>query len=206
MNTITKITAAVAAALCAVGVAQADITINFDMDANGQPIAAPAAFDSASQLRNLYAPLGVHFSGPTSTQGGAILNDSTFALPARSRFNLLALTGIEASEFSGPETISFDMPVFLVSIYASGIGHPYTFTMDAFDAGGGLVGTNSVTTAGFSQLSVASASGIRSVRLSAPSAGINTYVYDDLFASTVPAPASIVLLTGGGVFLLRRRR
>ena len=170
------------------GAARADISINFEVDASGQPISAPAAFDNAGPLRDAYAAWGVHFSGPTSAQGGAVLNDSTFALPARSGHNMLALSGIEPAEFGGPETISFDSPVYLVSIYASGIGHPYTFTMQAFDAGGTLLDSTSLLTAGFGRLTVSSSTGIRRVVLSAPSAGVNTYVYDDLFAST-SAPA-----------------
>ena len=186
--------------------ARADISINFDVNASGQPLSPPAIFDNASPLRNAYAALGVHFTGSTSATGGAILNDSTFAQPARSGHNFLALTGVESTTFGGPETITFDSAVFLVSIYASGIGHPYTFKMEAFDAGGTLLDTNSITTAGFNQLSVASATAIHSVKLTAVNAGVNPYVYDDLFASTAPTPPSLLILTGGGVAMVRRRR
>ncbi len=167
-----------------------DIHIDFDKKAINQPISAPALFDSASPLTNLYAPLGVHFAGPAAEQGGAILNDSTFTMDALSGHNFLAFSAV-AGEFVAPETITFDVPMSFVSIHASGLFHPFTFTMQAFDQGGVLLDTSTITTGIFGTLSVVSCSKIKKVVLTVPNAGLNSFVFDDLFASTATASPTV---------------
>jgi hypothetical protein len=49
--------------------ASATIVINFDTDASGNPIAAPSLSIETTRLDELYAPLGVHFWGPTVLTG-----------------------------------------------------------------------------------------------------------------------------------------
>jgi len=191
------------AGLLAIGCASADIVINFDVNPNGQAIAAPAAFDSAGPLHNTYAAFGVHFSGPSSNQGGALLNSSSFVSHARSGFNFLAFSAVESNQFVGPETISFDSPVLAVSIYACSLGHPLTFTMQAFNAAGELVDSDSINAVGtgYNLLSVASDAGIRSVVLASPGAGFNAFVFDDLLATRPPVDCPGDLNGDGAVTL-----
>lgn len=120
------------------GRARGDVFISFDANASGQPLNAPAAFDNAGPLREAYAALGVHFAGPgtPTAQGGAILNSSTFVSPAHSGANFLAFSGVEGSEFVGPERVTFDSLMSSVSVFASCLGHPQTFTVQAYDAPG----------------------------------------------------------------------
>jgi hypothetical protein len=179
----------------------ATFTIDFDVNAVGQAISAPSIFDNASPLRNLYSPLGVHFNGPTVDSGGYILNDSTFTTPARSGSNFLAF-----SAYTGPETVTFDSPMSFVSVYACGLGHTYSFTLQAFDVAGNLLDTNTLSTSGYSQLSVSSAGAIRKVTLAAPTAGVNSYVFDDLFVTSVPEPSKMAIWAVGGVLSVVRRR
>jgi len=48
------------------------ISINFDVDANGNPINAQPGFARyTAALTTLYSPLGVTFSGPAPNSGGA---------------------------------------------------------------------------------------------------------------------------------------
>src|ERR1044071_288968 len=65
--------------------------IDFDHDASGNPLPAFCLFRDTSSLTELYAPLGVHFSGPRTNSGGAILNQcGNFGVPAISGSNFLA--------------------------------------------------------------------------------------------------------------------
>ncbi|MBI1190268.1 MAG: hypothetical protein GC200_06250 [Tepidisphaera sp.] len=183
MNSTCSIVSLAACLVCG-GVCAAGnvVTINFDVNPAGQAISAPAAFDNASPLHNTFAAWGVHFSGANSNQGGALLNDSTFSVRAFSGHNFLALSTVESTEFGGPETITFDVPMTQVSIEASGIGHPLAFQMQAFDASGVMVDSDTLTTAGWSQMTVASNAGIRSVTLRVLTSGVNTVTFDDLLA------------------------
>ena len=79
-----------AAVLVPVGRAEA-VLINFDTDASGNALSAPCFFGATTRLTELYAPLGVHFSGPGGNDGGAILNEcSNFGVNALSSPNFLA--------------------------------------------------------------------------------------------------------------------
>jgi hypothetical protein len=185
--------------------ARADsISINFDVDSGGTAITAPATFDNGSPLHNLYAPLGVHFTGSTPDGGGYILNDSTFTTKARSGSNFLAFSfGL------GPETVTFDTPLSSASIFVSSLSHIISFEMDAFDAGGALLDSDTLSSSiqGYNELSVASPSGIKKIVLSVVSnPGLNSYVFDDFFATAVPEPSSFLLFAGGGIIFWFRRR
>jgi hypothetical protein len=176
------------------GPARADIVINFDTDASGNPLAAPPDFNHTTALTTLYAPLGVTFSGPGGNDGGAILNVGVaggpppdesggsgtgpvpdFGVWAHSGSNALAFnrdaTLASEAEHNGgvptdPETITFATPWDKVSIFASGGFVSSSFTMNGYDAGGTLVATDSVTTRHWAQLTVSSASDpIASVQL-----------------------------------------
>ena len=197
--------------------------INFDVDSAVNPINAPIFFSQANHLTDLYAPLGVHFSGPGGNDGGAILDQgSNFGVPALSGPNFLAFNRLsEAVMADGghpidPETIRFDAPQQFVSIFAApGVfdeaeGVSGTFRMDAFDSHGTLVGTSTLTSLGaYVQLGVFSGSGISSVRLTETSGDI-LFVYDNLSFNTIPEPASMTSLGIGtlmlAAFLTRRGR
>jgi hypothetical protein len=200
---------AVAGFLLAAGPARAaSIFIDFDVDTTGHPITAPADFDHASSLRNTYAAWGVHFSGPGVGQGGAILNASTFTSHALSGSNFLAFSAV-APGFVAPETITFDSLMSTVSISASPLSHPMTFTLQALNTSGAVVDTQSLllTGAGYGQLSVSSSADIHAVVFSVSGSGFNAYVADNLSAATSPVPEpSVALLAalGGGLLAWRR--
>lgn len=186
--------------LFALGVSSADpalgATINFDFDALGNPLSAPNVFSQTTRLSEFYAPLGVHFSGPTPSEGGAILDQAAgFGVNARSGSNFLAFndTGAFASGFraKGPETITFDRLMQSVSIFVAGGANPITGlpasinpTLEAFDADGLLVASYSTSVSGglWGYLSVSWSAGIKSVRL----ADGAVFVADDLAFTEVP--------------------
>jgi hypothetical protein len=182
--------------------------INFDVDAAGNPITAPTTFAEATALTDLYASLGVHFSGPGGNNGGAILNDANFAVKALSGRNFLAFDRTALLANGGtptdPESVAFDSLQSEVSIFVT----PRTttasqFRLDAFDEGGTLIGSNTVIFGeGFGvyqRLRVTSPQGIRRVTLTQtlPN-GSASFTYDNLaFISIVPEPSTLALLTLG---------
>jgi hypothetical protein len=187
--------------------ASATIAINFDIDASGNPVAAPFGFTNAVRLSELYAPLGVHFwgpDGPSGHDGGAVLDqDSNFDISAHSGRNFLAfnrlsnVTLMDGGRALDPETISFDTLATSVSIFAAGGFNIKTFLMQGFDANGVLVASDTVTTQQWGELEIASPSGIKSVQLSCltPPENAVGFVFDDLSVDFVPEPSTISLLT-----------
>lgn len=147
--------------------------IDFDHDASGNPLFASCLFVDTSPLTEIYAPLGVHFSGPDPTSGGAILhNCSNFGVPPVSGPNFLAFNR-RASFTSGgratdPETITFDSPALFVSLIASAGRASGTFQLQGFDANNMVVSTDVQISPGSSyvQLQVSSPTGIKKVVLS----------------------------------------
>ncbi|MGL4514662.1 MAG: PEP-CTERM sorting domain-containing protein [Lacipirellulaceae bacterium] len=186
-------------------------TIDFDVDAFGSPIAAPNFFFATTPLTTLYAPIGVTFSGPAALSGGAILDvTSGFAITALSGRNFLAFnftaeypTGGVAND---PETITFSTLMSDVSIWASGGSNAATFLMNAYDSGGGLIATSTVSSAAgaYAQLAVVAPSQIASVGL-AQLVGDGSFVYDDL-QYAVPEPSTALLLAISAVACTRRKR
>lgn len=198
-------------ALGTVGTAQAATVIDFDTDANGNPISAPNFFRSTSPLTDLYSSLGVRFRGSTPTTGGAILNQSgNFGVDARSGANFLAFN--RATYATDPESILFDTPLTSFSIFA-GSGSTDAFNLTAFDANDTQIGFSSVLVNGgtYGELSFSSLLGnIKRVSLSAT--GAAAFVFDDLSftpastATPVPTPALLPGLIGMGVAALRKRK
>ncbi len=203
-----------------VNTAQAGL-INFDTDANGNPINAPSIFIDSTALTNLYAPLGVNFSGPAQLSGGSILNQSSnFGVSALSGSNFLAFNRGSILSDGGlptdPETISFTDLIGDFSIFASGGSNSNTFQLQAFDINNLLLGTATITTAvgEWGQLSFSSSLGNISRVLLTGIGANNTFVYDNLSftpaSKSVPEPGSVLGLLAfgacGATSLLKRKQ
>jgi hypothetical protein len=189
------------------------VVINFDQDANGNPINAPPDFIGTTRLSTLYSSLGVTFSGPGGNDGGAILNqNSNFGVSPVSGPNFLAFNPFaklsDGGVPQGPETISFANPVSTVSIQVAGGIHADPFLLQAFDGSNQLVDSSSVTTQQFAPLTVSSPGGISSVVLSTTGNGV--FVADDLSFTASPEPTSLALFglttLAGASYLGWRRR
>lgn len=187
--------------------ANAGFTINFDTDAAGNPYTAPDSFDKTTPLTEFYAPLGVHFSGPATDQGGSILNDSTFTVKALSGFNFLAFNRAEGISLD-PETIHFDAAQREVSVSAAAAatGGGF-FTLTAYDANNTLLGTATISTdLGNYGLLDFTASGNLISRVVLTESGASAFVYDNLTVSTstssVPEPNSLALTGIAGLVSL----
>ena len=174
---------------------------------------APSVFIGTTHLTELYAPLGVHFSGPGRLDGGAILNqDGNFGVNALSGTDFLAFNNTAVMSDGGiptdPEKILFDNPMGYVSIFAAGGFNADYFLLSAYDAGGSLLGSSNVTTQGWAQLSYSDPTGsIKWIILQQQ--GDYAYVYDNLEFDVVPEPGSLMALASGLVVLggiIRRRR
>jgi PEP-CTERM motif len=187
--------------------------INFDTDANGNTINAPATFSSATHLTELYASLGVHFGGPGGNNGGAILDGSNFAVKPLSSPNVLAFDRgarlADGGTPTDPETITFDQLQSDVSIAVTPEATiPSQFRIDAFDVRGTLLTTDSVIFGeGFGiyqTLRVSSPLGIKQVSLAQIlPLGSTIFAFDNLSFTpvTVPEPSSL-LLTSIGIGIL----
>ena len=215
ISILKKLSIAIGTAFITLGTistAQASL-INFDTDANGNPINAPSTFIESTALTNLYAPLGVTFSGPVQLSGGIILDQSSnFGINALSGSNFLAFNrDLDAILSNGglpidPESISFADPISDFSIFASGGFESNTFQLQAFDINNLLLGTNTITTAvkEFGQLSFSSSLGNISRVILTGIGADNTFVYDNLsftpVSKSVPEPASLIGILGLGAF------
>lgn len=158
-------------------------------DATGAPITAPCALIQTTPLTDLYASLGVHFSGPGEMLGAAIINEcGNFGLPPRSGSNFLAFNTSSYTRL--PETIRFDSPQRTVSIFG-GDDTATIFTMTAY-RGSTVVGRATATNPerAYVELAVTSERGIDRVVVSL-SGDIGDFVLDDLtFALLVPRTKS----------------
>lgn len=186
----------------------ASMTINFDVDAIDNPIAAPAVFADTAPLTTLYSTLGVTFAGSSAGMGGAIVNTSTWGRPALSGANILGLNPLnDYAHF--PETIVFASPVKYVEIWMSGSFDSDTVVMTAYDALNGVIGTSTVASQEWAKLSIASP-GIVLVTLDRTAGGGGTE-FDNLTYGdgprSVPVPATMLLFAPGlaGLAAVRRR-
>jgi hypothetical protein len=169
----------------------APTVIDFDHNAAGNPISAPCIFYLTAPLQELYAPLGVHFSGPDPNSGGAILNQcGNFGVSAVSGFNFLAFNRQAGYPHAGvptdPETITFDSPQTIISMLASAGLVSGTFYLQAFDVNNLVVSTDTQTASqgAYVLLRVSSPLGIRRVVLTRTdnnrSSGDIAFVIDNL--------------------------
>lgn len=173
--------------------------INFD------DVEAPMFFGGAP-LSNEYAALGVSFSGATGTGGSLIDQGAELGFMARSGANFLGFNSYDG--FGVDQRISFAADQSAVSIftatYEAELG-PVSFTLNAFDAGGALLGTTTIEgTRDWKELAFVGA-GIRSVTVSS-SAGI--WGLDDLNTSVspVPEPATYAMFGAGLALMFAARR
>jgi len=155
-------------------------TIDVDFE-----LSAPCGFAGTTPLREEYALLGLHFFGPGPWDGGAVLDQcGNFGISPRSGVDFLAFnSGGAGLPNNGtprpPEEIQFDQRITQASIWV-GYGSSVSVRMDAFD-GPLLVGTNTVQTQNWAQLTVSAPGGFTRVVLTSPS---TVFVLDDL--SLVP--------------------
>jgi hypothetical protein len=165
---------------------------------------APCTFNLTGPLLEELAPLGLHFSGPTAIDGGAVLDQcGNFAVNAHSGVKFLAFNAGTPPWASGgrpidPETISFDQRATSVDIWvASGSGQA-TFQLDAFD-GAVLVGSSNISIGQvWTLLSVSVAGGFTRVVLDA---SVGVFLCDDLSITFGPStpPALYCFGDGSGV-------
>ena len=174
-------------ALAPAGATAATRTINFD------DFTAPTLFaDTDGPVKDRYAALGVHFAGPAANDGGTVLDVSTFSVTGESVPNALAFNttasysaGAGGGVPRGPETISFDTPIYSASIRV-GQTAGGTVRLTAFD-GTTPVSTNFQTSQSDLQALDVAAARITSLRLEF--SGTAT-VWDDLTWSTSPVSAN----------------
>jgi hypothetical protein len=158
-------------------VPQAVTTINFDDGSQ------PCSFIQTVALRNEYQAMGVIFDGPGGNDGGAILDQcGVFSVSGHSPPNFLAFNAGAALSDGGtptdPEEITFVGTVSSVQVNAgSNSGSGQTLTMEAFNTGGGSLGSDTITLSPALQSLSISASGIARVVISSPA---SVFVLDDL--------------------------
>ncbi len=123
------------------------ITINFEMDAVGDPLNAPSLFINSDPLTSLYSSLGIKFGG-----GGAILNSrSNFGATGFSGNNFLAYNSNASFDDNSPvqnfDSIFFARSQTSVSFLVGAREHrapsPQSgpkFTAIAFDNSNNVVG------------------------------------------------------------------
>jgi hypothetical protein len=199
-----------------VSTAQA-VVINFDTDADGNPITAPSFFIDSTVLTDLYAPLGINFSGSGQLNGGSVLDQlGNFGVNALSGSNFLAFNRdavvLNGSIPTDPEIISFSEPIANFSVFASGGFESTSFQLQAFDINNSLLGTNTIATAvgEWEKLRFSSSLGNISQVVLTEIGGDNNFVYDNLsFQSTtepVPEPLTILSSLTAGAFGVAFRR
>ncbi|GAB4422141.1 MAG: hypothetical protein Fur0044_20000 [Anaerolineae bacterium] len=185
-------------------VPQAVTVINFDNASQ------PCLFNQTTALRNQYQALGVTFSGPSSNDGGAILDQcGGFGVSGHSAPNFLAFNASATLSNGGvprnPETITFAQPVSFAQIrVGSSAGSGQSLTMQAFNASNNLLGSQTVTLNATLQTLSISANGITRVVISSPA---SIFVLDDLTFNTQtagqPLPVMAMADIGNGdVFVI----
>lgn len=201
------------------------ITIDFDATPTGINVEAPLLFNQTANLTDTYAPWGVTFgadSGPLD--GGSILHqDARFGVGAISGTNFLAFNKSSTNSLGGrpigPEVVTFDVPVTMVSIFAASGWTTGAFSLAAYRDGVMVAMDEQACDRGsYVELDVQDAIGFDRVMLSETS-GAMAWVFDDLSfgqpqiatssAAAVPAPASALLAAPVLLGLLagvRRRR
>ncbi|MEO6710061.1 MAG: hypothetical protein ABIP42_10830 [Planctomycetota bacterium] len=173
-----SISTALALTLAGSAVQAQNIDIDFELGGG-------CTFAATIPLREEYAPQGLHFTGPSALDGGAILDQcSNFGISPHSGTSFLAFNTI--SQLSnggipiGPERIHFDQRMTQARVWV-GDGSVVSVTMDAFD-GNFLVGSSSVQTQNWAQLVVSAPGGFTDIVVSSNAAD---FLLDDLSVTPV---------------------
>ncbi|HTF89909.1 MAG TPA: hypothetical protein VK843_15955 [Planctomycetota bacterium] len=169
--------------LALVGSAAQAQSIDVDFELGGGCV-----FFGTTPIREEYALKGMHFSGPSALDGGAILDQcSNFGINAHSGTSFLAFNTISQMSNGGtpigPERVHFDQRITQARVWV-GDGSVVSVTMDAFD-GVFLVGSSSVQTQNWAQLVVNVPGGFTDIVFSSNAAD---FLLDDLSVT----PASVV--------------
>jgi hypothetical protein len=153
-----------------------------------EDLAASCNFASSNPLRDRYA--AAKFRGPSSTDGGAVLNTcGSFGVAPRTGVNFLAFRtgGVTLANGGiprGPEKISLPVRQKKVTIWVSQSGASVgaaTFRLVARRGGNTVTSaTVSTATAAWAELTVQNRRGIDSVTLSAPTEPDGVWLADDL--------------------------
>lgn len=179
----------------------AQTIINFDVDAEGIPIDAPDEFIDAVPLSDLFAPLGVVFSGGGSMiNGGSILNVSgNFGVNARSGTNFLTFNALaknmDGGTAAGPEVLNFSVRVSSISIFGSTGSDTGVLTMEGRRADAVVAAMEVAGVPGeYVELGLTDPIGFDQIILNHRDDLDQSFVFDDLQYRFVPEPSTAVSL------------
>jgi hypothetical protein len=150
---------------------------------NFNDLTEPCGFLNTVRLTGRYASQGVTFAGPGGNDGAAIVDQcGSWGVTGHSPPNFLGFnTGAALSDGGiprGPETLSFSTPVSQVSmLVGSGTSAGAVITVQAFNAGNGLVSSTNVILTSVMSPATVSGAGISRVVVSGTA---SVFVIDDL--------------------------
>ena len=158
--------------------------------------AAPCAFYLTVALRNEYAGVGVTFSGPGATGGGAILDQcGNFGVVGYSPPNFVAFNTDPAAQMQdggfpvGPERMDFSQDVGSVQVSVGGPTGGIAI-LTAYSAASLQLASASVLVANAMQTLTVNAAGIRFAVLEVQGDAHSAWVFDDLSFDTMPTPVT----------------
>lgn len=191
----------------------AEVMIDFETAPNGSFLVAPVGFGNATALRDFFAPLGVRFDGPSSMDGGAVLDElSNLGIDARSGNNFVAFDNAtgnlsDGGTAFGRQTLLFDTPITSFSIFASGGQNPGSFSIQGLNSNNVFVafGQPSSTAGAYAELKLnaSSVNPISQVRIQPT--GLTRWFLDDLSFTPIPEPGSVVSFIVAGLLFTGRR-
>lgn len=161
-------------------------------------LTGPCLFNETNALRDEYATLGVHFTGPGPLDGGGVLGEcSAFGVTGYSSPNFLAFhrsaTLASGGVAAPPETIAFDTPIaYFEAKVGSYSSAGSTVTITGYSAGGTLAATDSAVLAPEMQTVVITATDILTVVVDTPA---QVFVLDDVAFAGAPAAATVSALS-----------
>jgi len=187
------------------------VSIDFDHDAFGASLVANSVFWESQPLTNQYSPLGITVGGPAPGDGPAILDQGgNFGVNARSGRNFLAFNTTSVYARFGvprdPVDFSFSSAISSFEIYVSGGYGATSFSLEAFDLHGQLLGFQNAPgpSGAYAPLTFASTQPIARIRIS-ETGNRTDFVMDDLTFTPVPEPAAMVMTASGLLAIVRLR-